>query len=223
MWNLDTLDTTNITQAAMRAGVQAGLQRLSPAGIITLQNDLDVSVYQMTTDIVSYVSALAVPYTFVTIEQCVWGSNFVRHPSYAYMHRTCSAAIAKWPTPTVAEPCPVTTWSDWSMCDANCGIGTQTRVRYTLPPSLQLTAAACNANTYIESAACSAPTTCTNGASCSLSEWTAWGACSNTCGGGTRIRTRELLAGSATSCGPVLQTQLCNTAACATARRLRRS
>jgi hypothetical protein len=98
------------------------------------------------------------------------------------------------------------------MCDTPCGPGTQTRVRYTMPPSIQLSNSACSPLDYVQRQACTgASGSCPGG--CTFGAWSAWGSCSRTCGGGTRYQTRTLTSGGST-CGPLLQTQLCNTQPC---------
>ena len=85
-------------------------------------------------------------------------------------------------------------------------------MRYTLPATLQTTSAACSSQSYIEIQACTSATACST--ACTFGPWTAWGACSKPCGGGTQYQTRTLVSGAAASCGPMLQVQLCNTQAC---------
>ena len=51
-------------------------------------------------------------YTLVRIEECLWGANFQRHPSWVYAHRACAAPVPAWPAVTVAEPCPTSAWYD---------------------------------------------------------------------------------------------------------------
>jgi hypothetical protein len=98
------------------------------------------------------------------------------------------------------------------MCDTSCGPGTQTRVRYSLPPSLQTLSAACSTFDFIQQQACTGDTAvCPT--MCVFAPWSTWGPCSRPCGGGTRYQTRLLLIGSAT-CGPLIVTQLCNAHAC---------
>ena len=97
------------------------------------------------------------------------------------------------------------------MCDASCGIGRQTRVRLTLPPSLQKTSSSCSeVGPFIQAQACVVTPACAT-SGCTFGTWTNWGPCSATCGGGVQIQTRTV---SGTSCGPVLRSQLCNTQVC---------
>jgi hypothetical protein len=52
---------------------------------------------------------------------------------------------------------------------------------------------------------------------CVLSDWSAWGACSVPCGGGTRIRTRTVLvpaANGGAACGVLEESENCNTQPC---------
>lgn len=77
-------------------------------------------------------------------------------------------------------------WSDFGACSNTCGTGTQTRTR-TCRRSDGDTAecASCGG-------ACSEDRSCTSDAGCTYawSEWSAFGACSTTCGTGTQTRTR---------------------------------
>ncbi|MGE0453213.1 MAG: thrombospondin type-1 domain-containing protein [Vicinamibacteria bacterium] len=107
--------------------------------------------------------------------------------------------------------CQVSAWGDWSACSTSCGAGVRSRSRSVLVPASG-GGAACPS--LIETAACS------NGpcpVDCQLSEWSAWSACSASCGGGVQSRTRPILvppSNGGLACGPTLETQACNTQAC---------
>ena len=89
--------------------------------------------------------------------------------------------------------CPVSEWSEWSPCDANCGNGSSTRVRYTLPPSLFMSDERCGRlGPLLQLRPCTSTlTTCTARVEeCWFGEWSEWGHCSAACGGGVQSRVR---------------------------------
>jgi hypothetical protein len=223
LWNVDTLDwslaQTNPTK--MINDFNTNLNALVPQGIVHLQHDLLQASVNTVSQVIDIIRSKSPAYQFVTVERCLWGPNFRRNPSYAYSYASCGASLAGWPTPTVAEPCPVSEWSEWSPCSSNCGAGTQTRVRLSLPPSLRQTLSACASTTFIQSQACTVTPACAN--TCVFSAWTNWGACSDSCGGGTRIQTRSRVSGgTVATCGPLLRMEVCNTQPCVARRVLRR-
>jgi hypothetical protein len=217
MWNVDTLDwqlaQTNLTK--MLTDFEANLTPLSPNGIIHLQHDLLIESVNSVPKVVDIIKKKLPKYRFVSLDECVWGAGFKRNPSWAHMHRGCNSLVAGWPTRTILNPCPVSDWSDWSMCDSNCGAGRRTRVRLTLPPGLEKTVWACRFTPLIEMSTCTgAVATCDTSSTCKFTPWTAFGSCSRTGGGGTRLKTRQLISGSTTNCGPFVMTELCNLRAC---------
>lgn len=218
-WNVDSNDWADAyTPSTVFNNYRAQIARLPPSSssIISLQHDL----FQFTVDIADEVIDLVIDAGFepIKLDRCVWGPNFRQHPSWVHMHRACSASQETWPTVT-ASTCPVSDWSVWSPCDTPCGAGKQTRVRLTTPPGLEQSHAACGDVELIQQRACSAPSSC---GSCAFSAWTNWGACSKACGGGTQIQTRRVTSGG-DSCGPVVNTALCNMQSCVSRRALRGS
>jgi hypothetical protein len=108
-------------------------------------------------------------------------------------------------------PCPSwSNWTAWGACSASCGDGSQTRTRScnNANPALGLN---CSGN--------GSQTQACNDRPCpSWSGWTAWGACSASCGDGSQTRTR-----SCNNANPALglncsgnssQTQACNDRPC---------
>jgi len=117
--------------------------------------------------------------------------------------------------PCNQQPCPVNCevgeFSNWSACSQPCGGGTQTRSRTvtTLPAN---GGTACP--TLSESQPCNQQGCPVN---CVMNQWSDWGVCSATCGGGSQTRTRTVAtpaANGGTACGPTSETQPCNTNPC---------
>ena len=89
--------------------------------------------------------------------------------------------------------CVWRSWGSWESCSASCGSGTSIR-RRTFSPE-RCGGSSCSGTTT-ESRSCS------NGCcrvDCQWNNWTPYGACSATCGGGIRERTRSVSVGA--SCG----------------------
>ena len=94
-------------------------------------------------------------------------------------------------------------WSSWTKCNTNCGGGKQTRTLDVLampscggmpcPPLSELRS--CNSNP------CPPP--------CSATLWSAWSKCSEACGWGQRMRSRQVSGGDAKTCGAALDLSPC--------------
>merc|ERR1719186_2370690 len=86
------------------------------------------------------------------------------------------------------QPCPVdgvlSEWTSFGACSDACGGGTQMRTRTCTPPING--GNPCSGDTE-EQQGCNLQPCPVDGV---LSEWTSFGACSATCGGGTQLRTR---------------------------------
>jgi len=107
-----------------------------------------------------------------------------------------------------AVDCAIGEWEAWGSCSASCGDGTRTRSRM---------------NTELQHAAC--PTGNTESEACNedpcdqdcMFTWASWGACSQSCAGGTRSRTASIstpAAGSGTACPSSPDTEACNPQPC---------
>lgn len=117
------------------------------------------------------------------------------------------------PTVSVASPvnCEVSAWTAWSQCDKSCGGGNQTRTRTVTKPAAN-GGTACPALT--ETQPCNTQKCPVD---CVTSNWSAWDACTKTCGGGKQTRTRSVVTPAANGgkeCGSLSETQDCNTQAC---------
>ena len=108
--------------------------------------------------------------------------------------------------------CQVSNWSEWSTCTATCGGGVQSRSRTVIKKSSN-GGTACP--TLTESRTCNSQACVVN---CQVSDWSEWGTCSKTCGGGTQSRTRTIIKpaenGGIACPIDLSENRLCNCQAC---------
>jgi hypothetical protein len=136
--------------------------------------------------------------------------------------QTCNTAACAGPV-----DCTVSNWSNWGACSVTCGSGSQSRSRSVTRPAAN---GGYPCPTLTDQQSCTAPA-CSDDADdtdshdyasasvdCSVSEWSAWGACSASCGSGTQTRRRTITTPPAHGGYPcpssLTQQQSCNTAAC---------
>jgi hypothetical protein len=111
--------------------------------------------------------------------------------------------------------CMVSSWGTWGECTKTCGGGLATRYR-SIDRVWDYGGKKCTALSHTKSCA-SFP--CPPKA-CQLSAWTKWTTCSKSCGGGTSVRARAVLAHAedgGTPCGELHQAEACNNGTCAVA------
>ncbi|EDO31173.1 predicted protein, partial [Nematostella vectensis] len=106
-------------------------------------------------------------------------------------------------------------WTAWSACSKTCGDGTQTRTRVCDDPAPKNGGSACVGDSS-QTQACKIATSPVDG---HWGSWTAWSACSKTCGDGTQTRTRMCddpapKNGGSACVGDSSQTQACKIATC---------
>lgn len=108
--------------------------------------------------------------------------------------------------------CEVGTFGLWSTCSASCGGGLQTRTREVLQAPMY---GGKNCPTLTETRECGkAPCP----VHCVVSDWSAWSACSTSCGTGTIERTRTILTHpghGGQQCPALTETEACINAPCA--------
>lgn len=146
------------------------------------------------------------------------------------------------------QDCEVGNWSQWSTCNKTCGGGTQMRSRNVVRPAKN-GGAECGALSESQACnveACPSPPQqqsqpqpppqqqsqpsqpqvvqqpqqsqpAPNG--CQVSDWSAWGACDKTCGGGKQTRTRTVKqqpGNGGKACASLEESQACNMQECIT-------
>ena len=106
--------------------------------------------------------------------------------------------------------CEMSDWSAWGDCTKACGGGNQTRSRTIVKKYDPNEVCPSNTQTQV----CNTEQ-CPQ--DCEMSDWSVWGDCTKSCGGGTQTRTRTVLkqpVGKGKACGDLTDTQNCNTNAC---------
>lgn len=107
--------------------------------------------------------------------------------------------------------CKVGDWGSWSECSKTCGGGTTTRTREVLETQIGR-GIACPETS--QTAPCNSEA-CPQ--DCQVSDWSAWSACSQECGGGTQSRTRSIIRpqiGTGAVCPPLIESRVCNSVEC---------
>lgn len=109
--------------------------------------------------------------------------------------------------------CVVSNWSAWTTCTRTCGGGSRSRTR-TVVSQPQNGGAVCPELQQFE--ICN-PQPCVGPQPCIMSDWSAFGSCTKTCGGGTMTRTRYVTQpaiNGGTACGSTVDEVPCNTNPC---------
>ncbi|XP_063177908.1 SCO-spondin-like, partial [Chroicocephalus ridibundus] len=124
----------------------------------------------------------------------------------------CQAGTVTCQDVACAVACGWSAWSPWTPCRGGCGAGTQERFRSPTNPAAAGGGAPC-AGAARETRECHQPCDTEPG----WGAWTAWAACSASCGAGEQSRRRHCASparGARNCTGPHLQTRHCSTQPC---------
>ncbi|XP_059001185.1 hemicentin-1 isoform X2 [Mustela lutreola] len=142
------------------------------------------------------------------------------NPSAQYGGRPCEGNAVEIIMCNI-RPCPVhgawSTWQPWSACSESCGKGTQIRTRLCNNPPPSFDGSYCDgAETQMQ--VCNERHCPVDG---KWAPWTSWSACTVSCGGGARQRTRECSDpvpqyGGSRCEGSDVQSDFCNNDPCPT-------
>lgn len=123
------------------------------------------------------------------------------------------------PCESSVPPCPMwSEWTEWSECSKDCGGGYRTHVRVCSGGNEvdENGKSACGFGDFEESESCNKEIECPEQPM--WSQWSEWGGCSQTCGGGSKERTRQCgSSDGVTGCaGPSQGMMFCNLENCPT-------
>ncbi|CAH1798154.1 unnamed protein product [Owenia fusiformis] len=143
------------------------------------------------------------------------------NPAPAYGGSQCNSSDLTDTRSCNDAECPVNgapgTWSAWGACSTSCGDGEQTRTRACDNPAPAHGGSQCNSSDLTDTRSCNDAECPVNGAP---GTWSAWGACSKTCGDGEQTRTRACnnpvpaRGGSQCNSSDLTDTRSCNDAEC---------
>lgn len=131
------------------------------------------------------------------------------HGGYACPYLGEYAACNEQPCP---GDCVMETWSTWTTCTSSCGSGSKTRTRAVTTPA-EAGGLHCPTDLWTVAGCNSHPCPI----DCQVDAWTAFSACSATCGSGTKTRHRSVLVPAAydgVACESLSGVEACNTHAC---------
>ncbi len=110
--------------------------------------------------------------------------------------------------------CAVSDWTEWGKCSKTCGGGTKERIKTIIIEPQDGGKACPDSKDLTETQKCNEQACPVD---CEVDNWTDWGKCSATCGGGTQERTRKVKTqaqNGGKACPVLTETQACNTQPC---------
>lgn len=116
-----------------------------------------------------------------------------------------------------SQDCVFSLWNEWSLCSKTCGGGQSSRSR-VIDSHAQEDGKQC-AGTLLEVKPC-AMDSCADAAAtmCTYTDWTSWGTCSRSCGGGYKERSRDIrvpaVTGLSGCSGTLKESMACSSTPC---------
>lgn len=146
----------------------------------------------------------------------------ISHTIDNYTNNACQATKSRKVDCNIKNCCDQTTpsydsWSGWGSCSATCGPGTKKRTR-TVTYKSTITGEVCSTSTEEDSTYCN-DKGCCDQTTPSYGDWSGWGGCSVSCGGGEQWRSRPIsyksvYTGEECSTGTDWEKAACNTSPC---------
>lgn len=105
--------------------------------------------------------------------------------------KAAAQVAAQFQAPAAAAgDCQLSPWSVWSQCSVTCGSGQMSRMRIIMAPA-SAGGKSCATFQTAQTQVCGSKVPCALG--CQVGEWTSWGSCSKTCGGGKTKQYRAVI------------------------------
>ena len=135
--------------------------------------------------------------------------RMIRAPAFGGKACGPTDEVGKCGTSRCPKLCQLSSWSPWTKCSATCDGGTTRRVRLTLEKPGYGAKECDELEQLVTCADWSCPV------ECDVSEFSNWGPCTHSCGGGKKSRERTMLnQGAKPLCPPLKQVIVCNAHEC---------
>eukprot|EP00927_Polykrikos_kofoidii_P065252 TRINITY_DN61032_c0_g1_i1.p1 TRINITY_DN61032_c0_g1~~TRINITY_DN61032_c0_g1_i1.p1 ORF type:complete len:1778 (+),score=249.35 TRINITY_DN61032_c0_g1_i1:101-5335(+) len=181
--NVETTGGRNVFRGISQLGVGEQKQA-SPLRSYAVEVEFaDVGTFELSVEPLDKVTPAKMLLYFGSTVESILGCSHVQ--AVTTETRACSAVVDS------EADCGIAPWSTWGACSVSCGSGQRFRNRsFVLPP--ENLASACPGAILAEVGACDSPSCSLSDKPCKFEDWGQWGACSATCGDGSRLRDRKV-------------------------------